>query len=92
MIKNFLHKGLKNFYLTGSAASINPTHQKRLRLVLARLEAVHKPEDMNLPGFDFHKLTGDMKEYYSVSVNKNWRLIFKFDGADVYDVNYLDYH
>jgi len=92
MIKTFQHKGLEKFYLYGDASKIHVTHQKRLRLILARLESIHKPEDMKLPGFDFHSLLGDRKGYYSVSVNKNWRVIFRFDNADVYDVNYLDYH
>ncbi len=47
---------------------------------------------MNLPGFDFHRLGGDRKAEYAVSVNKNWRIMFKFDGLDVYEVDYLDYH
>lgn len=59
---------------------------------MARLDVIFKPEDMNLPGFDFHKLSGLMKNCYSVSVNKNWRIIFKFDGIDAYDVDYIDYH
>jgi proteic killer suppression protein len=92
MIESFLHKGLKNFYSTGSLAGIRADHRKRLQLILARLDVIYKPEDMSLPGFDFHKLSGDMKEYYSVSVNKNWRIIFKFNGKDAYDVDYVDYH
>lgn len=92
MIKNFKHKGLEKFYLRGNASKIKPDHERRLRMILARLESIHKAEDMKLPGFDFHVLRGEMKEYFSVSVNKNWRIIFRFDGADVYDVDYLDYH
>jgi len=52
-------------------------------MILARLDAAHQAEDMRLPGFDFHRLIGDMREYFSVSVSKNWRLIFKFDGTDI---------
>lgn len=92
MIKSFSHKGLEKFYLTGNTAKIQPAHERRLRLILARLEVIHQPEDMKLPGFDFHPLRGEMKDYYSISVNKNWRIIFKFDGTDAYDVDYLDYH
>lgn len=92
MIRGFSHKGLKTFYETGETTGIQPIHYKKLQLILARLEAIHKPEDMNLPGFDFHKLRGDMKGFYTVSVNKNWRIIFKFDGKDAYDVKYVDYH
>lgn len=92
MIKGFKHKGLEKFYLKGDISKIQQAQERRLRMILARLDAIHKPEDMRLPGFDFHKLCGDMKEYFSVSTNKNWRIIFKFDGADAYDVDYLDYH
>ncbi|TAK74241.1 MAG: peptidase [Gammaproteobacteria bacterium] len=92
MIKNFQHKGLEKFYLKGNVSKIQPMHERRLRMILSRLESIHKPEDMNLPGFNFHALRNDMKDYYSVSVNKNWRVIFKFDGVDAFDVDYIDYH
>lgn len=93
MIRNPLHKGLRNFYATGSLGGVQPDQQKRLRMILVRLEASHKPEDMNLPGFKFHKLQGGvMKDYYSVSVNKNYRVIFKFEGDHACDIDYIDYH
>jgi len=92
MIKNFLHKGLRNFYTNGDITGIKTDQQRKLQLILARLDVIHKPADMNLPGFRFHKLVGDMKDYYTVSVNRNWRIIFKFDGADAYDIDYIDYH
>lgn len=91
MIKNFLHKGLKDFYEKGKTSGIQGIHQRKLLLILARLEAIHKPDDMNLPGFGFHKLIGDMKNHYAVSVNKNWRIVFQFDGKDAYNVDYIDY-
>lgn len=92
MIKSFRHKGIEKFYLRGDLSKIQATHKKRLQMILARLESIHKPEDMRLPGFDFHGLRGDMKDYFSIRINKNWRLIFRFDGIDVCDVDYLDYH
>lgn len=47
---------------------------------------------MNMPGFRLHALKGDMKSYWSLTVNGNWRVIFKFtrEGAEL--VDYLDYH
>jgi proteic killer suppression protein len=92
MIKNFRHKGLKKFYESGNISGITATHQKRLQLILARLDAIHQPEDMNLPGLGFHKLISNLNNAYAVSVNKNWRIVFYFDGLDAYDVDYLDYH
>ena len=49
-------------------------------------------KDMNAPGWRFHKLTGDRAGFFSVSVSGNWRLVFRFVGADAVDVDYVDYH
>ena len=47
---------------------------------------------LRTPGMDFHPLKGREKEYFSVSVNGNWRIIYKFEGNDAILVDYLDYH
>ena len=47
---------------------------------------------MDFPGFRLHPLTGDLKGFWSVTVSANWRIIFRFEGADVIDVDFLDYH
>lgn len=92
MIKSWQHKGLKKFYEAGSLAGIIPSHAKKLKIILQRLNAAIKADDMNTPGMDFHGLKGDRMAFYSVSVNGNWRIIFKFEGEDAILVNYLDYH
>jgi proteic killer suppression protein len=92
MIQSFSHKGLKALYISGGSKGVLQKHVTRLRIILARLEVSEGPADMNLPGLDLHKLSGNYKEYYSVSVSGNWRVIFKFEGKHVIDVNYLDYH
>lgn len=86
------HKGLENFFGTGSKSGIVPTHEKRLKIILQRLDAATTPEDMNTPSMRFHKLIGNLMGYYSATVNGNWRIIFRFNGANAVDVNYLDYH
>jgi len=92
MITNWKHKGLKRFYETGSISGIKAQHQTRLKIILQRLDAAVEPEDMDLPMMRFHKLKGKLKGYYSVTVNKNWRVIFKFDGTNATLVDYIDYH
>ena len=62
------------------------------RLILTRLDAVNSPEQMNQPGYDFHSLKGNYKGYYAVKVSGNWRIIFRFENENAYDVDYLDYH
>ena len=92
MIKSWQHKGLKKFYETGNLAGICPAHSRRIKIILQRLDAAIRAEDMNTPGMAFHGLKGDKQEFYSVSVNGNWRIIFKFEGENAILVNYLDYH
>jgi proteic killer suppression protein len=92
MIKTWNHKGLKRFFEEGSKAGIIASHERRIKIILQRLSAATVPEDMNTPGMQFHSLKGELKEYYPVSVSGNWRVIFKFNGKDASDVNYVDYH
>jgi proteic killer suppression protein len=92
MIQSFRHKGLRQFYQAGSKAGIQSQHEKRLRLILARLDAAREPKDMSLPGLRLHPMTGRLEGFWAVDVSGNWRIVFRFDGHDVYDVDYLDYH
>jgi proteic killer suppression protein len=92
MILSWKHKGLERFSKTGNKSGILPAHEKRLKIILQRLNAAITANDMNTPGMDFHPLTGKLKGHYSVSVNGNWRVIFRFCDENVLDVNYIDYH
>ena len=92
MIKSFKHAGLERFYKTDSKAGINPSHAKRLRDQLTALDAAKKPGDMGAPGWDLHPLKGRLEGHWSISVSGNWRMTFRFEGADVEIVDYQDYH
>jgi proteic killer suppression protein len=92
MIKSFRHKGLQKFFETGSKAKIQPAHAVRLRTQLTLLNIAAEPGDMRRPGWDLHALKGELDGHWSVSVNGNWRLTFRFNGADVEIVDYQDYH
>jgi proteic killer suppression protein len=92
MIKRIRHKGLKLFYEQDKKSGIKPEHANRLRLILSVLDAAREPHDLNSPALGLHPLQGDLKGYYALWVSGNWRVTFRFDGRDVTDVNYLDYH
>lgn len=92
MIISWQHKGLKKFFETGSLAGIQSKHKKRLKIILQRLNAAVKADDMDLPGMKFYLLKGKLKGYCSVWVSGNWRLIYEFEGGDAILVDYLDYH
>lgn len=67
-------------------------HIKRLSSILARLDVAESLEDIDLPGLNLHKLIGNYDGYYAVSVSGNWRVIFRMESGNVFDVDYLDYH
>lgn len=92
MIKSFRHEGLEIFFRTASTRGIRAAHASKLGRILRSLNAAEMPSDMDLPGYDLHPLIGDLKDFWSVSVNGNWRVIFIFVGTDVELVDYLDYH
>lgn len=92
MIKSFRHNGIERFFRTGSKAGIQPKHAKRLRLQLTRLDAATAAADMNLPGWRWHPLAGDMAGHWAVWVDENYRLTFSFEGKDAVLVDYQDYH
>ena len=92
MIKSFRHKGLEEFFKQASKARIQPAYAKRLRVQLAKLNASKGHEDMALPGWKPHRLSGGSKDHWSVWVNGNWRVTFTFDNGDAILVDYQDYH
>ena len=89
MIRSFRHKGLEQFFITGSKAGIAPSHASRLRLQLAKLDGARGPDDMAMPGWRVHPLSTG---HWSVWVNGNWRMTFAFEGVDAILVDYQDYH
>jgi proteic killer suppression protein len=91
-IKSFRHKGLERFFLTGKKSGIQPAHAARLARQLFALDAASAPEQMDLPGWRLHSLSGDLKGHWSLWVSGNWRLTFVFEGEDAILVDYQDYH
>lgn len=92
MIKSFRHKGLEHFFTTGSKRGIKPGQAVRLKQILFRLQFAEKIEDMSFPGSDLHPLKGKLKGHWAVKASGNWRLIFRFEGGHVLEVDYGDYH
>lgn len=92
MIKSFRHKGIEQFYLTGSKRGIQAKHAAKLKRQLTVLDASTSPQDMNIPGWRLHPLSADLSGHWSVWVSGNWRLTFAFEGQDAVLVDYQDYH
>ena len=92
MIQKFKHKGLKRLFESGISSGVDPQHVNRIRKILALLETTETLEDMDLPGLGLHPFKGDRKGTWAVKVSGNWRVTFKLQNSDVFDVNYEDYH
>ena len=92
MILGFRHKGMQRLYEKGDRRYVPPEYVAKVERVLARLDAATEPRHMDLPGYRLHPLRGDLKGLWSVTISGNWRLIFRFDAGDVYDVDLVDYH
>ena len=92
MIRNFQHRGLKRLYERGDRSLIRSDLHDRVEVMLAQLDVANSPAAMRLPHYRLHALKGKLKGYWSVAVKANWRIIFRFEGEDVYDVELIDYH
>jgi proteic killer suppression protein len=92
VIRSIRHRGLQALYEGRTARRVAPQHVEKLRDILAALDRSRSPQDMNLPGFRFHALRGDLKGHHAVWVSENWRVTFRFEEGHAFDVDYVDYH
>jgi len=93
-IDSFKHKGLEQLFCTGKAASIGPQHRTKAKMILDMLNAAKCTRDL-AGAAGFHPLGGDRKGEYSMHVNGNYVITFRFDKGDngnVIDVDFGDYH
>ena len=92
MIRSFRHRGLRRLYERGDRSLIRPDLQDRVEVMLAQLDVASSPEAMRIPHDRLHPLKGKLRGYWLVTVKTSWRIIFRFEGGDVYDVELIDYH
>ena len=92
MIQSFKHKGLKRLYEKGDVSLIRADLLKTVEEILTLLDNASVPQALNLPGYRLHALKGSLKGFWSMTVRANWRIIFRFEDGDAYDVELIDYH
>lgn len=92
MLKTFAHKGVKRLFEHDDPSGVRTDQVRRIRAVLAHLDEAVQPRDLDLPGNRLHALKGDLKGFWSVTVSGNWRIVFRCEDGDVYDVDLVDYH
>jgi len=91
MIRTFKHKGLKELFESGSTRKIHPNQHVKCIQQLDAIDAAEDPNDLNIIGWRFHKLSG-FKCRYSLTITGNFRITFDFKEGEAFIVDYLDYH
>jgi proteic killer suppression protein len=92
MIRSFKHRGLKRFYERDDRSGIRSDLADTIQEILTVLDDAAAAQELALPGYRLHPLKGDLEGFWSVTVRANWRIIFRFEGPDAFDVELIDYH
>jgi toxin HigB-1 len=92
MIESFKHKGLRQLFEDDNARGVSAEHLRKIKQILAVLDAADVIDALRLPTFGLHPLKGDLKGFWAVTVRANWRIIFRFDDGKASDVDLVDYH
>ena len=86
MIRTFRHRGLKRLFEQGDSSKVQADQVDRIGDVLAHLDGALRPS------YRLHPLKGDLKGVWSVMISGNWRMVFRFEAGDAFDVDLVDYH
>jgi proteic killer suppression protein len=92
MVRSFKHRGLKRLYERGDRSGIRPDLLDTVERILTVLDSATTPQGLDVPRNRLHPLKGDLKGMWAVSVRANWRIVFRFEGTDAFDVELIDYH
>jgi len=92
MIAAISHKNLRIYFEEGNGAKLPHEQLSKIARILSALDALSSEDDIKALGSGIHKLTGNLKDFWSIKVSANYRIIFRFEAGDVFDVDYVDYH
>jgi toxin HigB-1 len=92
MNATFRHHGLRLLFEEDDLRKVKADQVNRLRLILSALDQASDVQDMHQPTFRLHPLRGNRKGTWAVTVRANWRVTFRFEGTDAFDVDLEDYH
>jgi proteic killer suppression protein len=92
-IKSIKHKGLRRLYEEDDSRGVQAAFANKLRDMLHALDVAATIDEVEtVPGWRLHPLKGDLRGYWSLSVSGNWRLVFRFEDGDAFDLDLTDYH
>jgi proteic killer suppression protein len=92
MIRSFRHKGLKKLFEDGDRSRLRQDLVARIEDILATLDSAQAVKAMERPSYRLHALKGELAGFWAVTVRANWRIVFRFENGDAFDVDLVDYH
>jgi proteic killer suppression protein len=92
MVKSFRHKGLQQLFEYDEGSKLPSDMLMRIKIILSALHAAEDVAGMDIPTFRLHALKGDLKGSFAVTVRANWRIIFRFEDGNAFDVDFVNYH
>ena len=92
-IQSISHKGLKRLFEDDDPRAVPATTADKLKKMLVAIDTAQQIDDIGvMPGWKLHRLSGDLAGYWSLTVTRNWRLIFRFKNGDGSELELIDYH
>jgi len=93
MIESIAHKGLRLFWEKNDSSKLPPEQVEKIKRILSAVNTAKTLEPLRMvPGYKLHPLTGELKGFWAIWVTGNYRICFKFEDGNAYEINYLDYH
>lgn len=92
-IRSIRHRGLRRLYRSGAGRDLPAALLAKISDILLAIDEAAHPDEVGLfPGWRLHPLKGELKGFWSVTVSGNWRVIFRFEKGDAFDLDFVDYH
>jgi proteic killer suppression protein len=92
-VRSIRHRGLRRLYESGDGRDLPAGHVEKISDILLAIDEAAQAREVGLfPGWRLHPLKGELKGFWSVTVSGNWRVIFRFEEGDAFDLDLVDYH
>ncbi|MGA7871823.1 MAG: type II toxin-antitoxin system RelE/ParE family toxin [Candidatus Binatus sp.] len=92
-IRSIRHRGLRRLYKSDNGRDLPSSMVEKISDILLAIDEAARPDEVGLfPGWRLHPLKGELKGFWSVTVSGNWRVIFRFEEGDAFDLDFVDYH
>ena len=93
MIETIAHKGLRLLWEKHDPSKLPFEQIEKIKRILSALNTAKTLDPLRaIPGYKLHQLTGELKGFWSIWITGNYRIYFRFEDGNIYDINYADYH